>query len=406
MLTVGDSGAAGDRSRFIPFPAIERHGTIGDRRTAALVAADGTIDWFCLPDYAGHVVLGALLDVGKGGHWKLGPGRMFSGTQNYVDDTAVLETTWDDPAGKLVLRDAMVSPGSRRFEKETDQRTLIRELRCVRGRVQCIFDLQPGYDFHRRMIRPRRVESAFRFEIGEISFQLWTSSPIKKVSWGFCLAFTLTKGDEMWSVLESGANHGTWSVNRARKALDRTIGYWRKWCKSIHYRGPRSKEVRRSAITVHLLTYAPEGSIVAAPVTSLPERIGGGWTADYRLCWVRDASRSLAVLELLGDWEEAEKYLAWLTERDSTTKLPLQVLYGIHGETRTPQKELRTLTGYRGSHPVPDWQSRLQTTPARFARFSGRLHLDFPAGKRALAGELLAIDPTNCRLHGEPLARD
>ena len=50
---------------FIPYPPIARHGVIGDRRTGALVAADGTLDWFCAPEFDGEPVFGALLDAAK-----------------------------------------------------------------------------------------------------------------------------------------------------------------------------------------------------------------------------------------------------------------------------------------------------------------------------------------------------
>jgi trehalase-like protein len=59
--------------RPIVFPPINRHGIIGDRRTGALVAADGTLDWFCAPDFDGKPIFGALLDPEKGGHCRLGP---------------------------------------------------------------------------------------------------------------------------------------------------------------------------------------------------------------------------------------------------------------------------------------------------------------------------------------------
>ncbi len=57
----------------VPYSAIEKHGVIGDRRTAALAAADGSIDWLCMLDYDGDIVFGALLDAEKGGFWRLGP---------------------------------------------------------------------------------------------------------------------------------------------------------------------------------------------------------------------------------------------------------------------------------------------------------------------------------------------
>jgi GH15 family glucan-1,4-alpha-glucosidase len=117
----------------------------------------------------------------------------------------------------------------------------------------------------------------------------------------------------------------------------------------------RSKQVRRSAILVHQLAYAPTGAHVAAVTTSLPERIGGAWNADYRLCWIRDTSLSLAVLTSLGHTEGAEKYMEWLGRQHSSTDAPLQVVYGIHGETELPQEQRTDLEGYRAAPSLSDW---------------------------------------------------
>src|SRR5512142_115205 len=101
-------------SRIVPYSAIEAHGLIGDRRTAALVAADGTLDWLCLPDVDSDIVFGALLDWAKGGHFRLGPAQRVQGTQRYEDDTMLLETQWDLAEGSLALTDAMLWPETRR----------------------------------------------------------------------------------------------------------------------------------------------------------------------------------------------------------------------------------------------------------------------------------------------------
>ena len=79
----------------IAYSAIQDHAVNGDRRTPALVSADGTIDWLCLPDCSGDIVLGSLLDHGKGVHWKLGPNISRRGALQYMDESAVAETTWE-----------------------------------------------------------------------------------------------------------------------------------------------------------------------------------------------------------------------------------------------------------------------------------------------------------------------
>ncbi len=89
---------------------IERHGVVGDRRTAALVAADGAVDWLCLPDYHDRPVCGALLDAERGGFCRLGPTRPEFGRQRYADGSAVLLTTWTTAEAELELADAMAWP--------------------------------------------------------------------------------------------------------------------------------------------------------------------------------------------------------------------------------------------------------------------------------------------------------
>jgi GH15 family glucan-1,4-alpha-glucosidase len=105
-------------------------------------------------------------------------------------------------------------------------------------------------------------------------------------------------------------------------------------------------------MAVRLLGYAPTGALVAAPTTSLPERVGGDRNYDYRLAWVRDASLSLAILSLLGDTTAAQGYMDWLAGLDSSTDSPLQVVYRVDGRIDVTQQERTDIAGYRESRPV------------------------------------------------------
>ena len=70
--------------------------------------------------------------------------------------------------------------------------------------------------------------------------------------------------------------------------------WWRRWSRQCTYEGEsRASTCMRSLITLKALTYAPTGGIVAAPTTSLPERIGGVRNWDYRYCWLRDSTLTL-----------------------------------------------------------------------------------------------------------------
>ena len=352
LTAEGKGSEAPRRSLVIPYPALEKHGLIGDRRTAALVAADGTLDWLCLPDYDGPVLCGALLDWSKGGHWRLGPGLRVQGVQAYIEDTMVLQTIWELPTGSLVLSDAMLWPETQRPPEQEQVRAVVRSLRCTKGRVRCSFDLQPAYNYTAPPAAFTQYSSGFTLSLPDLALRLWASAPLQLKATGLRGELELHEGEELWTVLELGAAGQGWSVESARSALQKTEQYWRDWLGRLDAQAFGGAEIRRSALTVHLLTYAPDGSVVASPTTSLPERIGGAWNADYRLSWVRDTSLALGLLARLGDWHETERYLQWLTQRQSRFGQPLQVLYDIHGGKKPKQHKLAAPVGYRHSWPV------------------------------------------------------
>lgn len=124
------------------------HGLIGDRRTAALVASDGTIDWWCLPAFDGEVVLGSILDARRGGFWRLGPRAGQRGVQDYVGRTGVSRTHWSGDGWELELLDAMLLPSNDRHRTHpAPAPTILRRLRCLAGRVECLHHLEPRLCF-------------------------------------------------------------------------------------------------------------------------------------------------------------------------------------------------------------------------------------------------------------------
>jgi GH15 family glucan-1,4-alpha-glucosidase len=333
------------------YPPIERHILIGDRRTAALVGADGSIDWCCLPDFDGDVVFGALLDADRGGAWRAGPADRSVGKQRYLDHSAVAATHWRTEDWELELVDAMLWPERKANDPRAAQRVILRRLHCLCGNPACEIDLQP-----RRMFGPAfpvTFTDGSKESSNEQALGFWCSEPAisSQLDAASRTDFRMEAGQYVWMVLGEGVDLD-WTPAQAQTALDETVAAWKSWVSRHPFIGPYRAAVVRSVLTIRLLSHQTSGSQVAAPTCSLPEKIGGSRNYDYRYAWIRDSSLALAILAVMGDLEGAEHYMDWLAQLDTENEMPLQVLYGVDGRCALPEVQCGELDGYCGSRPV------------------------------------------------------
>jgi GH15 family glucan-1,4-alpha-glucosidase len=336
---------------------IADHGIIGDLHTVALVAADGTIDWYCCPSFDSPSVFASILDREKGGYYRIAPIEdEWTSKQLYFPDTNVLITRFFTPGGVGELQGFMPIA---RTGKERHRHRLIRRVLGVRGTLRFRVELQPRFNYARDSHATREHEHGVVFESETLCLALQSTTPIACDEQGVHSEFTLEAGQSVTFVLEQVEREyvpRAYSEDETREAYERTIDYWRRWLAHSRYRGRWREMVQRSALTLKLLTYQPTGAIVAAPTTSLPERIDGERNWDYRYTWIRDAAFSLYGLLRLGFTEEAGSFMDWLTERfrEAIDKPgdPLQTMYGIDGRRELPEETLDHLEGYRGSRPV------------------------------------------------------
>jgi len=175
--------------------------------------------------------------------------------------------------------------------------------------------------------------------------------------------------------------------------IETCVGWWTRWVSQMRYDGEFKEEVIRSALALKLMTFAPSGAIIAAPTTSLPEKIGGGLNWDYRYCWLRDASMTIRAMIELGYWQEASAFLDWMLHATRLTQPELHILYTVFGN-RAPREWKSGLRGYRGSSPVRignaardqlqlDVYGEVIDAAAQYAFHGGNLDL---AMQKALAG--------------------
>src|SRR6185437_13622543 len=86
---------------------IGSYGVIGDCRTAALIAPNGSIDWLCLPHFDSPAALCRLLDADHGGYFQIRPQQACDSSMRYVPASNLLETTFSSESGVVKTLDFM-----------------------------------------------------------------------------------------------------------------------------------------------------------------------------------------------------------------------------------------------------------------------------------------------------------
>jgi GH15 family glucan-1,4-alpha-glucosidase len=329
----------------VPCP-IEDYALIGDCQSAALVGKDGSIDWLCLPAFDSSACFAALLGTGENGRWQLAPSANVLGLRRrYCEGTLVLETEYETETGAVTVIDLM--------PMRTTTRDVLRMVVCTRGVVPMHMELVIRFDYGSVLPWVQRVEGGLQAIAGPDRLLLTTPVETRGENLKTVADFVVREGERVPFLL-------TWTPSHApapssvvpEQAIADTVDAWREWSGRCEYQGPYADSVKRSLITLKALTYAPTGGLVAAPTTSLPEKLGGVRNWDYRFCWLRDATLTLEALMGAGYYEEAAAWRGWLLRAIAGDPARLQVLYGLDGQRRIAEVELPWLTGYEGSSPV------------------------------------------------------
>ncbi len=333
------------------YAPIRDYAVIGDGRTVALVARDGSIDWLALPDLDSPTICAAILDERRGGRVTLAPDAAHETERRYLPDTNVLETTFKTAQGTVHVIDAMTLAGQRL----SPNRELVRRVEGVSGTVLMRWSFQPrfGYAGRRTRMGGRAGVPIAGSGSDAVAVCSFAAGEPEVDSNGVSASFECRQGTRALIDL-AGAHQEPLIVPTRREIesrLDLTIGFWKRWAHDRRFEGQFAGAVLRSALALKLLVFAPSGAIAAAATTSLPEHIGGERNWDYRFSWVRDSAFTIDAFLALGCKEEAESFFWWLMQASQLTRPRLRTLYRLDGGARAREREL-LLEGYRRSRPV------------------------------------------------------
>jgi len=336
---------------------IQDYGLIGNCETAALINPDGGIDWLCLPAFDSGSFFGALLDREKGGEFRLHPVGRYEVERGYRGDSAILETRFRTPEGTAVLVDffAIARRKEARFYDFTSLAPLRRLVRLIRHEsgpaLAMELELRARPDYARR--GPAWRARPGGYETYEAAF--FTSFPLTNHGGDLEFRFRVEPGQTHFAVLDYGVERTAPTLEAIASWEEITEAFWREWNLFNYYRGPHREVVRRSAVTLKLLTCAESGAIVAAPTTSLPEVPKGEANWDYRYTWLRDAALLIGTLFRIGYSGEAKAFLQFIIRQARSNPDDEQLLAPVQpirsGET-PPEETIPHLAGYREARPV------------------------------------------------------
>jgi GH15 family glucan-1,4-alpha-glucosidase len=327
------------------------YAVLGDGRTVALLAADGSIDWWPIPTIDAPPVCAAILDPRDGGHFSVSPSDRFDVERRYVPDTNVVESLCTTDTGQVRITDAL-NLGSTGQLPWTE---LVRRVDGVAGSVAMQWELVPGDRFGDARSWITLQGGVPVVALGDQSLAvLVDGAPPAQVDAHQVTGTFTTEEGSLTTITVVATDREPLFVPAAGAVvarLDRTIDAWRRWSDQIAYDGPWRDAVVRSALALKTLTYEAGGAIAAAATTSLPETVGGAKNWDYRYSWVRDSSFTVDAFIHLGLHEEVHGCVSWLLGALKRTAPVLHVFYTLDGDVAEDQTELE-VPGWHGSRPV------------------------------------------------------
>ena len=317
-------------------------------QTAALISSQGSLDWLCWPDFDSEACFASLVGSSDNGRWLLSPAKKAAATRRYIPGTNVLETTYRLSSGAIVSVTDFMPVRSK-------SSSIVRIVRGVQGKVGMHTIFAPRFDYGNAQPRlEEKQDGCWSAVVGPHCITLHSNIGLTIKEGDLQAEWSIRAGDVSVFTLQHSNSYLKPDTEwiSAIEAQEQAEQFWRAWSAKSTYRGRYKKHVERSLLTLKGLTYAPSGGFVAAPTTSLPEKVGGIRNWDYRFCWLRDTTFSLLGLQHCGYVDDARAWLQWLSRSLQGNPGALKIMYGVTGKHEHSEWVADWLGGYKGSKPV------------------------------------------------------
>ncbi|QYA26827.1 glycoside hydrolase family 15 protein [Gramella sp. MT6] len=326
------------------------YGIISNCKSAALISKTGSLDWCCMPNFDSSAMFAKILDEKIGGSFEILIDDEYTIKQEYLWETNILSTVFDNGTDSFQLIDFMP-----RYPREDGSYyappDIIRFFRLIGGKPKFTIKYDPKLDFAKEktynehkgdyiksFTKEGKYDSAYFYS----SFNLQDILDQKEVTLEgneYCLVGYHEKLVEQ-------------TLDRSYLKFQRTKVYWMNWSDKTTRYTHYGNEIMRSALVLKALSYKKSGAVLAAATTSLPETVGEERNWDYRFCWIRDASMVIKVMAGLGHIKSAKDFLQFIIDIIPNKDEKIQIMYGINGEKELTEHILNHLSGYKDSKPV------------------------------------------------------
>ncbi len=326
------------------------YGIISNCKSAALISKTGSLDWCCMPNFDSSAIFAKILDEKIGGSFEILIDDEYTIKQEYLWETNILSTVFDNGTDSFQLIDFMP-----RYPREDGSYyappDIIRFFRLISGKPKFTIKYDPKLDFAKEktynehkgdyiksFTKEGKYDSAYFYS----SFNLQDILDQKEVTLEgneYCLVGYHEKLVEQ-------------TLDRSYLKFQRTKVYWMNWSDKTTRYTHYGNEIMRSALVLKALSYKKSGAVLAAATTSLPETVGEERNWDYRFCWIRDASMVIKVMAGLGHIKSAKDFLQFIIDIIPNKDEKIQIMYGINGEKELTEHILNHLSGYKDSKPV------------------------------------------------------